>query len=87
MKAKIETKLTLTGIAVTATWFFMSSVFGTGIVTEQSQPENDDFEFIAGASYAISDCPEVINPEELCVYEPHSWFAENGQNLLHLLRH
>ena len=87
MKAKIETKLTLTGIAVTATWFFMSSVFGTGIVTEQSQPENDDFEFIAGASYAISDCPEVISSEDLYVYEPHSWLAESRQALIQLLRH
>lgn len=87
MKAKIETKLTLTGIAVTATWVLMSALFGTSIVTDQDPSSEVDFDFVAGASYAISDCPEVINPEELCVYEPHSWFAENGQNLLHLLRH
>lgn len=86
MKARIETKLTLTGIAVTATWVLMSALMGKSIVTDNDNQSDVDFEFVTGASYAISDCPEIVN-SDLYVYEPHSWFAESRQALIQLLRH
>lgn len=76
MKARIETKLTLTGIAVTATWVLMSALMGKSIVTDSDNQSDVDFEFVTGASYAISDCPEVITGYEAELIIPEEYLAK-----------
>jgi len=78
MKARIETKLMMVGTAVTATWILMCSIFGASVKSSENSSEETEFEFITGASYAISDCPQVITGYENDIYIPGEYLAKGS---------